>query len=121
MQGHTLTLEHSSDYLHITDMWRPSHRPDASNDVFHDSPYLTASPGLLTPPSAYRIDARRHSTASKLSLHGPTTPVYGLSPFSDHSHGSVTIVDESQDGYMDTLSMGYSYKPSASFNNSFDN
>jgi hypothetical protein len=55
-----------------------------------------------------------------MSLQGPIIPVYGRIPVSDHSHGRVSIVDESHDGSMETLSMGYPYKTPGSDNTSFD-
>lgn len=91
-------------------MWNGAYRREASNDDFQNLPCLTASSGLLTPPSSYNFDARRNSTASSLSSFGPTTPVYGRNPFSDHSHVSFTSIDECHDESIAALAMAYPFK-----------
>jgi hypothetical protein len=85
------------------------------------SPCLTASSGLLTPPSNYSIDARRNSAASTLSSLGPSTPIYGRNPFSDHSYASVAVTEQCQDQSMEALSMAYTFKTPGPEGVSYDN
>lgn len=81
-------------------------RREDESDVYQLSPCLTASSGLLTPPGSYNIDARRGSTAS-LSTLGPTTPVYGRNPFSDHGFQNVANMEPCHEQSMDSLAMSY--------------
>ncbi|KAF2828152.1 hypothetical protein CC86DRAFT_393295 [Ophiobolus disseminans] len=91
-------------------MWSSRYRREESSDGFQLSPCLTASSALLTPPSSYGIDARRHLTASTLSSLGPATPIYGRNPFSNHSYVAVAAMDRNQDDSMDAIATAYSFK-----------
>jgi hypothetical protein len=101
-------------------MWSARYRQGESSDGFQMSPCLTASSGLLTPPSNYSIDGRRGSTASTLSSLGPSTPVYARNPFSDHRYPNVATIEQCQDQSMETLSIGYPFKASGSEDASYD-
>jgi hypothetical protein len=98
----------------LVDMWNADarFRREEDGDAFQMSPCLTASSGLLTPPSSYNIDTRRNSVASSLSSLGPTTPIYARHPFSDHGYSNVTNMEPCQDHSMNTLTLGFnSFKP----------
>lgn len=84
------------------------------------SPCLTVTTGLLTPPSSYNLDARINSAASSLASLGPTTPINGRNPFSEHGYAPFAAIDECHDESMDTLPMDYSFKAPASEQTSFD-
>ncbi|KAH6085709.1 hypothetical protein HBI67_003920 [Parastagonospora nodorum] len=102
-------------------MWTNNARysREETAEGFQISPCLTASSGLLTPPSNYNLEARRNSAASSLSSLGPTTPIYGR--FSDHGFGSVSAIEPCQDHSMETLAMGYTFKAPGHDSNSFGN
>ncbi|KAF2025723.1 hypothetical protein EK21DRAFT_116503 [Setomelanomma holmii] len=102
-------------------MWSARYRREESAEGFQLSPCLTASSGLLTPPSSYSIDARRNSVASNLSSLGPRTPVYGRNPFSEQSYVGVAGLDQCQNQSLEALSMEYSSKPSGPEGSSYDN
>lgn len=96
-------------------MWNirhPHYSRDESSEGLQISPYLRASPALLTPPSTYSLEGRRNSTASTLSSLGPTTPICGRSPFSDHHLAGVTGVDICHSQAMGSLSLNCSMKGS---------
>lgn len=97
-------------------MWssRPtpySRSRDEASEGLEISPYLRASSALLSPPSSYNLDGRRNSTASTLSSLGPTTPICGRSPFSDHNLINVTGVDMCHSQPMGSLALDNSMKP----------
>ncbi|KAL5115465.1 hypothetical protein ACEQ8H_006606 [Pleosporales sp. CAS-2024a] len=99
-------------------------RDDESPEGFQLSPCLTASSGLLTPPSSYNIEARRNSAASSLSSLGPSTPIY--TRFPDHGFPTnVSAIEPCQDHHsLDALTMGaYSFKTPGGHDgsSSFDN
>lgn len=84
------------------------HREEDS-DPSQLSPCLTASSGLYISPRSYNINARRGSTAS-LSPLGPTAPVYGKTPFSDHAFANFRKMGSFHEQWIDPRTVSYPFK-----------